>query len=435
MHPSRAIHGRLTRLLEGRRIVIGISGSIAAIEVPRVVRELIRHGAQVQAVMSGEATRLLTPEAVQFATGRPPILQLTGDVEHVVWMGPGEGRADLFLLAPATANTIAKVAHGIDDTPVTSFASMALGGGVPILIAPAMHQQLLTNPAVRAALEQLRAWGVGLVAPQSAEGEEKLASPEEIAAAVLHRLAQGPWAGRGVTIIGGAARQPIDRVRAITNESSGATAIALAQQAHFRGAEVRLWMGGHTRALPSYLPVESWGSVEDLEALTHRHASDLRSSAAVIVPAALADFTLTPHPGKIASAGSPRLTLELRRAHKILPTLRHLAPPPTLLIGFKLESGRSEAELEERARDLRRSAGLDWVVANDARTMGSPEIQALVLTPRGERHRIHGTKDEFAAKLLDDVGRDLSTLRAGLPPGVTARRSRRPRSARARRRR
>ena len=414
MHPSRAIHGRLSRLLEGRRIVIGVSGSIAAIEIPRIARELIRHGAEVQVAMSGEATRLLTPETVTFATGKPPITQLTGDVEHVLWFGPGEGRADLLLVAPATANTIAKMAHGIDDTPVTSFASMALGGKVPILVAPAMHQQLLQNPAVGSALAQLRAWGVGIISSQSLEGEEKIATPEEVAAAVLHRLARGPWSGRSLVVIGGASRQPIDTVRAITNESSGATAVALARQAHFRGADVDLWMGAHSVPIPSYLSVRTWGSVEDLAALARRNRSELRSAAAIIVPAALADYTVAAHAGKISSRENPRLTLELRRTDKVLPVLRRLAPPPTRLVGFKLESGVGDADLEARARDLAKDAGLDWVVANDARTMGGSQIAAIVITPRGDRHPIRGSKEEFAGKLLDDVGRELTHERAAL---------------------
>src|SRR5271169_1039751 len=169
MHPSRVIRGRRSELLAGRKVVIGISGSIAAVEVPRIARELIRHGAEVRAVMSAEATRIITPEAIQFATGHPPVLQLSGDVEHVQLLGPGEGRADLLLIAPATANTLSKIAHGIDDTPVTTFASVALGGGVPVLIAPAMHAHMGQNPAIRENLARLRSWGVQVVAPQSAE--------------------------------------------------------------------------------------------------------------------------------------------------------------------------------------------------------------------------------------------------------------------------
>lgn len=410
--------------------MIGVSGSIAAIEIPRIARELIRHGATVQAVMTPEALRLLTPETVTFATGRAPITQLTGDVEHVLWLGPGEGRADLLLLAPATANTLAKVAHGIDDTPVTSFASMALGGKVPILIAPAMHEQLLSNPAVRAALEQLRTWGATVVSPQRAEGEEKIATPEEVAAAVLNRLARGPWVGRTVVVVGGASRQPIDAVRTLTNESSGATAVALGRQAYFRGARVHLWMGGHSVPIPSFLPPERWKRVEDLEALLRKNVATLRGAAAILVPAALSDFTLSPRKGKIRSEETEQLTLELRKARKVLPVLRGLAPRPTQLVGFKLESGPEETSLQARARELRESAGLDWVVANDVRTLGATEISTLVLSARGEFHRIRGSKEEFAGKLLDDIGRELLTERVTRSTPVRARSSRRTRRRR-----
>ena len=188
MHPSRVIRGARSQRLAGRTILVGVSGSIAAVEVVKVIRELLRHGAEVRAVMSPEAARIITPEALEFATGHPPILQLSGAVEHVSLLGPGEGRADLYLIAPATANTIGKIAHGIDDTPVTTFASVALGGGVPVLVAPAMHAHMGRNPAVSENLALLRKWGVGVIASRAAEGEEKLASPEEIAAEVLRSI-------------------------------------------------------------------------------------------------------------------------------------------------------------------------------------------------------------------------------------------------------
>ncbi len=430
VHPSHAIRGGVSSLLEGRRIVIGVSGSVAAIEVPRIARELIRHGADVVVVMSPEAQRLVTPEVIEFATGHPPVLQLTGNVEHVTLLGPGEGRAALYLIAPATANTIAKIAHGIDDTPVTACASVALGGGVPILIAPAMHAHMGLNPAVRENLEKLRSWGVEVIRSQSTEGEEKLATPEEVAAAVLHRVAPAPWAGRSVIVIAGAAREPIDRVRSITNESSGATGVALATQAHFRGAEVELWSGPMQVPVPGFLSTRSWRSVPDLLALARSRASELRAASVIFVPAALSDFTVTAAAGKISSRAREGLDLKLRRAPKVLPELRRLAPLPTRLVGFKLEVGRSATELEESARRLQREAGLDWVVANDVATMGSPETTALVLPPGGGRHWVRGPKNAFAAKLLDDIGRELGNRQAG-----SSSRTARPRKAVPRRHR
>jgi phosphopantothenoylcysteine decarboxylase/phosphopantothenate--cysteine ligase len=419
VHPSRAIRGRTTRLLEGKRIVVGISGSIAAVEVPRIIRELLRHGADVQAVMSAEATRIITPEAIQFATGHPPILQLTGNVEHVTFLGPGEGRSDLLLIAPATANTLSKIAHGIDDTAVTSFASIALGGGVPLLIAPAMHAHMGLNPAVRENLDRLAAWGVGVIRGASSEGEEKIATPEEVAAAVLHRLGQGPWAQRKVIVLGGASRERIDAVRAVTNESSGQMAVALATQAYYRGAEVELWAGALQVTPPAWLPLVRWQGVEDLLTLARQRRGDLARAAAILVPAALSDFTLEPQSGKITSRDHPVLTLALRRAPKVLATLRSLAPPPTRLVAFKLETGESAAQLEAEGERLRTESGADWVVANDVSAMGAADTSVLVLSGVGRGQWIRGPKPEVAGKLLDDLGRELANIPpSGMASGV-----------------
>jgi phosphopantothenoylcysteine decarboxylase / phosphopantothenate---cysteine ligase len=425
VHPSHVIRGRTTRLLEGRRILVGVSGSIAAVEVPKIVRELIRHGADVTAVMSPEATRIVTADALEFATGHPAVVQLTGNVEHVTLLGPGEGRADLYLIAPATANTISKIAHGIDDTPVTSCASVALGGRVPILLAPAMHAHMGLNPAVRESLDKLRSWGVGIISGASTEGEEKIASPEEVAAAVLHRIAGGPWVGRRVVVIGGAAREPLDSVRSLTNESSGGSAIALATQAYFRGADVELWTGALRTPVPSFLSSTPWQGVHDLQSLAKARRSALATAAAVLVPAALSDFTVERRPGKISSDDHPTLSLTLHRAPKVLPDLRRLAPPPTRLVAFKLLAGDDPEHLLKAAQRLREETGADWVVANDVATMGSSTTDALIVPGSGEPYWIRGPKPEFAGKLLDDLGKELA------PAGVrsTGARRARPRDA------
>lgn len=428
MHPSRAIRGRTTRLLDGRRIVLGISGSIAAVEVPKIARELIRHGADVRAVMSPDAGRIITPEAVEFATGHPAVLQLSGNVEHVTLLGPGEGRADLYLIAPATANTISKIAHGIDDTVVTSCASVALGGKVPILLAPAMHSLMGENPAVRESTEKLARWGVRFLYGPRTEGEEKIASPEEVAAAVIHTLAAGPWRGRRLIVIGGASRESIDDVRAITNESSGATALAWATQGYYRGAEVELWAGAIEGSSPSWISAHRWRGVGDLLELVRRRRRELAAAAAIVVPAALSDFTLRPTRGKIPSRAEQGLTLELTRAPKVLPELRRLAPAPTRLIAYKLLSGATPAALETEGRRLQKETGADWVVANDASTMGTPDTAALVLPRGGDRRWLRGPKGEVAGKLLDDLGRELADLRAKSPErvrGATRRQRRR----------
>lgn len=402
--------------------MLGVSGSIAAIEAPRIARELIRHGADVVAVMSREATRIVTPEAMAFATGRAAVTELTGDVEHVSLLAPGEGRADLLLIAPATANTLSKIAHGIDDTPVTSCASVALGGGVPILVAPAMHADMGRNPAVRENLERLRAFGIGLIEPVRTEGEEKLAPPEVVASAVVHRLARGPLAGRRILIIGGASREPIDAVRSITNESSGATAIALATEAYLRGAEVRLWAGGLHSPLPPHLPLERWTSVGDLLAKLRRPEADLRRCDVIMVPAALSDFAPTVSEGKIDSRSVGELTLRLARTPKVLPEIRRRAGPEPWLIGFKLEAGLEDDRLVERARELGKETHANAVVANRATNLGADRAEVAWVPSAGDPTWLRGTKPEVASGLLDLLGAGLSSR-----PSAPSERAHRPR--------
>ena len=136
MHPSKRIHAAKSQKLGGKQVVLAVTGSIAAVETVKLARELIRHGAEVVPVLSKDAAEIIHPNALQFATGRDPIMRLDGSVPYVELVGT-DGTADLVLIAPATSNTVSKVAMGIDDTVVTTFAQNALGAGIPILIAPA----------------------------------------------------------------------------------------------------------------------------------------------------------------------------------------------------------------------------------------------------------------------------------------------------------
>ena len=141
--------------LLGKQIVLGITGSIAAVDGVRLCHALRRCGADVQGVMTEAACGILHPDAITYATGHETITRCGGMVEHVTYCGDG-GSADLLLIAPATANTICKIAHGIDDTPVTTFATTAIGRGMPVVLVPAMHESMYRHPGVRACLETLR---------------------------------------------------------------------------------------------------------------------------------------------------------------------------------------------------------------------------------------------------------------------------------------
>ena len=219
-------------------------------------------------------------------------------------------------------------------------------------------------------------------------------------------------------VIGGASRESIDDVRSISNESSGETALAIATQAHYRGANVEAWLGGIRVPVPSYLSARTWRSLEDLRGLMHSHPSSLTEASAIFVPAALSDYTVTPRPGKISSRDTPELTLELHQAPKILPELRRRAPPPTRMVGFKLEAGVKSAELEKAAQQLLVENHLDGVVANERSSMGQLDARWRVITSGGARHMLAGAKSAIAGKLLDDLGREY--FQGGAPPSVRA---------------
>jgi phosphopantothenoylcysteine decarboxylase/phosphopantothenate--cysteine ligase len=158
-------------------------------------------------------------------------------VEHVTYCGDG-GSADLLLIAPCTANTISKIACGIDDTPVTTFATTALGSGMPVLIVPAMHHSMYRHPAVRGNLECLRAWGIGIIDPRIEEGKAKIADNETIVLWNERTILGQPLKGKRVLITSGPCREPVDDIRVLTTRSSGLMGRALALEAFRLGADV-----------------------------------------------------------------------------------------------------------------------------------------------------------------------------------------------------
>ncbi|MGQ9582341.1 MAG: bifunctional phosphopantothenoylcysteine decarboxylase/phosphopantothenate--cysteine ligase CoaBC [Thermoplasmatota archaeon] len=396
MHPSSELRGTKSRRLEGKRIALGVTGSIAAVECVRLVRELIRHGAEVLPVMSPSAAKIVHPDALWFASGNRPITELTGAVEHVALCGRGPGRVDLLLIAPCTSNTISKVACGIDDTPVTTFAATALGAGIPVMAAPAMHESMYEHPAIRGNMERAAALGMEFISPKVEERKAKMAGMEEVVLAVLRRLGRGDLRSRRVLVIAGATREPIDDVRCITNISTGRTGAELAVAAWTRGAEVELWCGALSEVPPPLFTIRRFDSLESLNALVSHSelAFDL-----VIVPAAISDYTVERSPGKLGSERS--LRIELRPAPKVLATLRRRFKGT--LVGFKAESGVTEEELERRAREMMEASEADFAVANDVRKVSEDSTEVLIVPRKGPMRRFSGLKSEAADVILTEV--------------------------------
>ena len=165
------------------KIVFGVTGSVAAVKVPELIRELIRRGHDIECVMSKAAQGLITPDLLHWASGVPVICSITGGIEHVRLLGE-QGEADLLVICPATSNTISKIASGIDDTSVTTMAATALGSSTKIIIVPAMHVSMYNNPYVKANIEALKSAGVIIVDPRIEEQKAKIADDEQIILAI-----------------------------------------------------------------------------------------------------------------------------------------------------------------------------------------------------------------------------------------------------------
>ena len=403
-HPVENIRGSLSHHLEGRRIVLAVCGSIAAVKAVELARELIRHGADVVPVMSSSATRILHPDALQFATGHAPILRLTGAVEHVALLGDVPGKADLLLVAPATANTVSKMAMGIDDGPVTTCATVAFGTRTPVVVAPAMHDAMLGHPVVAQHAETLRSrLGATWVEPLREEKKAKLADVEGIVEAVIHRLANvgkepGPLAGRRALVISGSTAEAIDPVRVITNRSSGRSGLIIATELRRLGADVTLWQGHASLEVPPHLArhVVRFSSHGDLLRLAK--AADLSGYHQVWMPAAIGDYAAVPAKAKIAS-GKAGLTLKLSPLPKVVEAVRAGAPH-AVLVAFKAES--DPKALARQAKDRLRRYGAQFVVANASDAFGSEETEVLLVHRKGS-YAFKGPKSEVLPTVVDVV--------------------------------
>jgi phosphopantothenoylcysteine decarboxylase / phosphopantothenate---cysteine ligase len=435
-HPVENIRGSLSHHLEGRRIVLAVCGSIAAVKTVELARELIRHGADVVPVMSSSATRILHPDALHFATGHAPIVNLSGAVEHVALLGDVPGKADLLLVAPATANTVSKMAMGIDDGPVTTCATVAFGTRTPIVVAPAMHEAMLGHPIVAHHADTLRKLGVTWVEPLREEKKAKLADVEGVVEAVIHRLANspptrpgaalgpGPLAGKKALVVSGSTAEAIDPVRVITNRSSGRSGLLIATELHRLGAEVTLWQGHASVGVPEHLAhqVVRFSSHADLLMLAK--AADLSGYDQVWMPAAIGDYAAVPAKAKIAS-GKPSLTLKLRPLPKVVEAIRASAPD-AVLVAFKAES--DPKALARQAKDRLKRYGAQFVVANTSDAFGAEDTEVLLVYRKGSQS-FKGPKSEVLPTVVDIV----AMADASPPASRTAKRARFPRGKKSKR--
>jgi phosphopantothenoylcysteine decarboxylase/phosphopantothenate--cysteine ligase len=377
------------------RVLLGVSGGIAAYKACEVCRLLVKGGHDVVPLVTPAAERFVTAETFRALARRPPAedvyLHLT--------------RADLLLVAPCTANTLAKLAHGLADNVLTE-AALAHRG--PVLVAPAMNPRMWAHPATRGNAETLRARGIVLVGPdegETAEGElgvGRMAEPEDIVHAAFELLAgTGALRGKRVLISAGGTREPIDSVRFVGNRSSGRMGVALAAEAQRRGATVTLLAANLSVAPPVGIDVVETPTAAELE----REAL-ARDADVVIMAAAVADY----RPLAALQTKRPKdregWTVELEPTTDVLAALGARRRPGQVLVGFAADHGDRGLE---RAREKRARKNADLIVFND---VGRSDIgfetvdnEVTIVGPGGERSVAKTSKEEIAAAILDEVER------------------------------
>jgi phosphopantothenoylcysteine decarboxylase/phosphopantothenate--cysteine ligase len=372
--------------LNGKHIVLGITGSIAAVETVRLSHALRRKGAVLTAVMSAAAARIIHPDALTYATGNDTIVAITGRVEHIGFCGEG-GMADLLLIAPCTANTLSKIACGIDDTPVTTFATTALGSQKPLLVVPAMHHSMYRHPAVIENIAKLKTWGVEIIDPRIEEGKAKIADVEEIVLRCERAVLGTALAGKKVLITSGPCREPVDDIRILTTRSSGQMGRELALQAFRLGADVTVI---HRDSFPcvNNIFVET---ADEMRCAVHRCFSE-RGADIYISAAAISDFAPKKVKGKIPS-GKP-INLFIEPLPKVLSEVTRQYN--SLNIAFKL--GRTSKKMAKAML----AQGIAVVLINTPESMGSIHGKYILLT-RNRELPLSGTKDEIAQAIWNAV--------------------------------
>ena len=384
-------------MLSGVRVALGVTGSIAAVKTVELAHELRRQGAEVRAITTPAAEGIIHPWALEYATDNPVVTEITGSVEHVDLCGR-DGWADLLLVAPATANTVGKMAAAVDDTPVTTTATTALGADVPVVVVPAMHEPMYDHPGVLDALDQLEDWGVQFAEPRIEEGKAKIADEETIVTEVARATTEQSLAGKRVIVTSGATTESIDPIRTLSNRASGETGREVARACYARGAEVVLVHDG---------PEFPWATVEHVESMQEMldgvlaHTDD---ADALISAAAISDYTVDAAAEKIRS-GQESLSLELKPTPKLIDTVR--AEYPALpIVGFKAESSADEDSLIEEARRIQDRAGLSFVVGNETGVMGEAETRTVVVDS-GTVDHFEGLKRSLGGVVADRLAGEL----------------------------
>ena len=384
-------------------IVLCVTGSIAATETIKLAREFRRQGHSVKAFMTKEATKIIHPNALEFATGQEVVLELTGKIEHVKY-----SQTDLILVAPATANTISKFAYKISDNPVNTLLITAYGHDTPIVFVPSMHDSMYD--AVSENVEKLKEEGIKFVNPRIDEGKAKFPAIEDIVlesirAVNLDKFNKGidenNIAGKNILISLGGTFEEIDPIRGISNRSSGKMGLELAKEAFIRGANLTILAAHHEVSIPKVFDVID---AESSVSMTEKVVEMVPDFDIFISTAAISDFTpINKEDFKISS--SYNLSLEFEPVSKIIHKIKQINKD-IFLVGFKAEYNISEERMIKCAQTQMKDAGTDLVVANDVAHEGcefGSETNEVILVSDEIKKVSLSSKREIAKSVFDEI--------------------------------
>ena len=384
-------------------IVLCVTGSIAATETIKLAREFRRQGHSVKAFMTKEATKIIHPNALEFATGQEVVLELTGKIEHVKY-----SQTDLILVAPATANTISKFAYKISDNPVNTLLITAYGHDTPIVFVPSMHDSMYD--AVSENVEKLKEEGIKFVNPRIDEGKAKFPAIEDIVLESIREvnldkfkkgIDENNIAGKNILISLGGTFEEIDPIRGISNRSSGKMGLELAKEAFIRGANLTILAAHHEVSIPKAFDVID---AESSVSMTEKVVEMVPDFDIFISTAAISDFTpINKEDFKISS--SYNLSLEFEPVSKIIHKIKQINKD-IFLVGFKAEYNISEERMIKCAQTQMKDAGTDLVVANDVAHEGcefGSETNEVILVSDEIKKVSLSSKREIAKSVFDEI--------------------------------
>ncbi|MCH7637945.1 MAG: bifunctional phosphopantothenoylcysteine decarboxylase/phosphopantothenate--cysteine ligase CoaBC [Bacteroidetes bacterium] len=394
--------------LDGKKLILGVTGSIAAYKAAELVRLLVRAGAEVQPMMTADATRFIAPLTLGTLAKRQVLIQVFPENQDGSWTKHVDLGlwADGLVIAPATANTLAKLANGFCDSMLTA---TVLSARCAVLVCPAMDHDMWTHPATKANVDRLRSFGYTILDPERGElasgliGVGRLPEPETIAAFIGEWLESRTQVnrsleGKKVLVTAGPTREAIDPVRFLSNGSTGTMGFALADAAARRGADVVLLAGPVDLPTPAGVDREDVVSADDL----HRAALNHADADLVIAAAAVADYAPATAGEQKMKKADEDLVLQLRRTPDVLAALGERKQNGQVLVGFALETRNGEAN----ARGKLERKNLDWIVLNHANEagagFGTGTNRVVLLGADGSRHELPMMdKAAVAARLLD----------------------------------